>query len=101
MQTALQELEEWCIANAFNIEGQDGTKYLAIDYEEMRQLFDNLLAQEKQQIADAYTKGELVVAEIFIKRYNNSLYNRILGRKIKLPKNDFDDGREYYSQTYK
>ena len=40
---------EWCIANAFNIEAQEGTKYVAIDYEEMRENFPKWLEIEKKQ----------------------------------------------------
>lgn len=57
MKTALQELIDWCISNAFNIEGQDGTRYIAIDYEEMRENFDNLLSKEREQIETAHSAG--------------------------------------------
>lgn len=39
MKTALQELIEWTIENAFNIEAQDGTVHITIDHEEMRTKF--------------------------------------------------------------
>ncbi len=52
--TALQELIQWTIENAFNIEGQDGVKYIAIDHEEMRKHFDTWLEKEKEQIIDAF-----------------------------------------------
>ena len=51
--TAMQTIIEWCIKNAFNVEGQDGTKYIAIDYEDMKKEFDELLAKEKEQIVEA------------------------------------------------
>ena len=51
--TSMTELIQWCILNAFNIEGQDGTKYVAIDYEEMQSQMDYFLEKEKKQIVDA------------------------------------------------
>ena len=50
--TSMNELIQWCIINAFNIEGQDGTKYIAIDYEEMKDQFDYLLEKERKQMID-------------------------------------------------
>ena len=50
--TSMNELIQWCIINAFNIEGQDGTKYIAIDYEEMKDQFDYLLGKERKQMID-------------------------------------------------
>lgn len=49
MKTAMQELIQWTIENAFNVEAQDGTNYIAIDHEEMRTKFDKWLEQEKRQ----------------------------------------------------
>jgi hypothetical protein len=57
MKTVLQDLIQWTTENAFNIEGQDGEKYIAIDLQEMRQHFAKWLEQEKKQIIDAYEKG--------------------------------------------
>mgnify|MGYP001597489234 CR=1 FL=1 len=57
--TPIRELIEWCIKNAFNVESQDGIKYVAIDYEEMRKEFDALLKKEKQVITEAYRNGFL------------------------------------------
>jgi len=57
MKTVLQDLIQWTIENAFNVEGQDGTKYIAIDFEEMRQHFEKWLEQEKKQITMAYFSG--------------------------------------------
>lgn len=47
--TSMNELIQWCILNAFNIEGQDGTKYVAIDYEEMRTQLDYFVEKEKHK----------------------------------------------------
>ena len=49
MKTVLQELIQWTIENAFNVEAQDGTNYIAIDLEEMRTKFDEWLQRDKQQ----------------------------------------------------
>jgi hypothetical protein len=56
--TAINELIGWCILNAFNIESQDGTKYMAIDYEEMQSQLDYFIEKEKYQIMRAYEFGE-------------------------------------------
>jgi hypothetical protein len=52
MKTILQELIQWTIENAFTVEAQDGTHYVAIDHEEMRAKFDDWLEKEKQQLID-------------------------------------------------
>jgi hypothetical protein len=52
MRTVLQDVIQWTIENAFNIEGQDGTKYIAIDYEEMRERFDEWLEKERKQFVN-------------------------------------------------
>lgn len=49
METGLQELIQWTIENAFNVESQDGTNYTVIDLEEMRTKFDDWLEKEKEQ----------------------------------------------------
>ena len=54
MKTVLQELIQWTIENAFNIEAQDGTNYIVIDHEEMRIKFDEWLEKEKKQVINAY-----------------------------------------------
>jgi hypothetical protein len=74
MKTALEDLIQWTIENAFNIEGQDGTKYVAIDHEEMRLKFNEWLKKEKQQIEQAFDFG----------------YDR-----------DDMSGEEYFNNTYK
>ena len=51
--TSMTELIQWCILNAFNVESQDGIKYVAIDYEEMQSQMDYFLEKEKKQIVDA------------------------------------------------
>lgn len=56
-KTAMQQLIEFCISEAFNVEGQDGTKYLAIDYEELRERFPELLEKEREQIEEANIAG--------------------------------------------
>ena len=73
-KTALHELIQWTIENAFNVESQDGTTYIAIDHEEMRTKFDEWLKKERDQIIDAYNDASLD------------------GDKI---------GRVYYYQTFK
>lgn len=60
-KTGLEKAIQWCIENAFNIEGQDGTKYVAIDYEDLRTNFD------KWKLADASPLNnteELTIEEI-------------------------------------
>jgi len=52
MKTVLQEIIQWTIENAFNVEAQDGTTYIVIDYEEMRTKFDEWLEKERKQIAN-------------------------------------------------
>jgi hypothetical protein len=47
--TAVQEIIQWTIENAFNVTAEDGTKYIAIDHEEMRENFDKWLEKEKKQ----------------------------------------------------
>lgn len=59
MTTSLQDLIQWTLENAFNIEGQDGTLYVTIDHEEMRLKFDEWLEKEKQIIVTAYKTGYL------------------------------------------
>ena len=56
--TSVGELIQWCILNAFNIEGQDGTKYVAIDYEEMQSQLDYFVKKEKDQLVDAFDNGQ-------------------------------------------
>jgi hypothetical protein len=57
MKTVLQELIQWTIENAFNVEAQDGTTYIAIDHEEMRTKFDEWLEEEREQITNAVKYG--------------------------------------------
>jgi hypothetical protein len=52
MKTVLQEVIQWAIENSFNIEGQDGCTYIAIDYEEMRTKFDEWIKKEQEQITN-------------------------------------------------
>ena len=59
MKTALQELIQWTIENAFNIEAQDGTTYIAIDHEEIRTKFEGWLEKERDQIAEAYNNASI------------------------------------------
>ncbi len=54
MKTVLQNVIQWTIENAINIESQDGTNYIAIDHEEMRTKFEQWLEEEKSQIVRAY-----------------------------------------------
>ena len=58
-KTALHELIQWTIENAFNVESQDGTTYIVIDHEEMRTKFDEWLKKERDQIIDAYNDASL------------------------------------------
>ena len=57
MKTVLQELIQWTIENAFNVEAQDGTHYIAIDHEEMRTKFEEWLQKEREQITTAVKYG--------------------------------------------
>jgi len=57
MKTVLQELIQWTIENAFNVEAQDGTTYIAIDHEEMRTKFDEWLEKEREQITNSVKYG--------------------------------------------
>ena len=57
MKTALQEVIQWTIENAFNVQAQDGSNYIAIDHEEMRIKFDEWVKKEREQIAVAFNKG--------------------------------------------
>ena len=59
MKTVLQEIIQWTIENAFNVEAHDGTKYIAIDHEEMRTKFDEWLNKEREQIAEAFNDASL------------------------------------------
>lgn len=52
MKTVLQELIQWTIENAFSVEAQDGTIYIAIDHEDIRTKFDEWLEKDKQQSVD-------------------------------------------------
>jgi hypothetical protein len=47
MKTPIKTVIEWVTNNAFNIEGQCGTKYVVIDAEEMQKEFDKWLEMEK------------------------------------------------------
>lgn len=55
--TAIEEIIEWCKSNAFNIEGQDGVKFKALDFEEMGYNFDDWKRKESEDIASAYNAG--------------------------------------------
>ena len=59
MKTVLQEIIQWTIENAFNVEAQDGTNYIAIDHEEMRTKFDEWLKKEREQIAESFNDASL------------------------------------------
>jgi hypothetical protein len=59
MKTVLQEVIKWTLENAFNVEAQDGTNYIAIDHEEMRTKFDEWLEKERDQIAEAFNDASL------------------------------------------
>ena len=57
MKTALQEVIQWTIENAFNVQAQDGSNYIAIDHEEMRLKFDEWVKKEREQIAESFNEG--------------------------------------------
>ena len=61
--TIVQEIINWTIKNAFNVEDQDGTKYIVIDHEEMRLHFDNWLEKEKKQIQKSKTKKQILTIQ--------------------------------------
>ncbi len=48
--TVLQEVIQWTIENARNIEDQAGNHWIAIDHEEMRTKFEEWLEMEKSQM---------------------------------------------------
>jgi len=56
MKTTVQEIIQWTLENAFNIEDQAGVKFIAIDFEEMREKFDEWLEKEKKQHIDFHLK---------------------------------------------
>lgn len=56
-KTALTELIEWAKANAFNVEYQSGNFYVSVDFEEMKEQFDRLLAKEREQLESMYIQG--------------------------------------------
>lgn len=94
----MEQLIQWCIANAFNVEGQDGTKYIAIDYEDMKEKFPNLLETEKKQIVEAFDAGVNSAAH----RINGGDMNvrrGTMGEFIELW-TDFDK-REYFNNKFK
>lgn len=78
MKTAMQELIQFAIENAFNITDESGVRYVVIDYEEMKLQFDNLLEKEKQQIIEAHNRGQ---------KYYNPGYKP-------------DVSEKYYSKTF-
>lgn len=80
MTTSLQDLIQWTIENAFNIEGQDGTKYVAIDHEELRQHFDKWLQKEKEIIIKAYKTGyfESMHLDFYPDKHSKEYYDQIL-----------------------
>lgn len=45
-KSVVKEIIKWSIENAFNIQTKDGTHYISIDYEEMRENFDEWLEIE-------------------------------------------------------
>jgi len=47
MKPVVEEIIQWATENAFNLESQDGTAYIAIDYEEMSAKFAEWLEKEK------------------------------------------------------
>ena len=75
----MQELVDWCIKNAFNIESQSGNEYVAIDYEEMRKEFDRLIELERQQIVDAFYIGNDISSDEpdGVEYYNNNFTNKL------------------------
>lgn len=78
MKTVLQELIQWTIENAFNVEAQDGTTYIAIDHEEMRNKFDEWLNKEKEQIIQAFLRGKFEGGNNFEEastKYYNETFN--------------------------
>ena len=90
MKTVLQEIIQWTIENAFNVEAQDGTNYIAIDHEEMRIKFDEWLQKDKQQSID-YHIGVMKVGliEEGEKKWNDSYEPKIKEVAIK-----------YYNETF-
>jgi len=90
MKTVLQEIIQWTIENAFNVEAQDGTNYVAIDHEEMRTKFDEWLQKDKHQSID-YHIGVMKVGliEEGEKKWTDSYVPKIKEVAIK-----------YYDETF-
>lgn len=84
--TALNELIKWTLENAFNIEGQDGTQYVAIDHEAMGLKFDEWLEKEKQQIITAWDKGYAIGC--------------VNGAHDLTTETGTDTGEHYYNKNY-
>lgn len=95
--TSVNELIQWYVLNAFNIEGQDGIKYVAIDYEEMQSQLDYFVEKEKTQIIDAFTAGQIDIANTFFAEYNKCGFEY----KLSIPENDKEDGEKYFDETFK
>jgi len=78
MNTPIEDVIQYCIENAENIETQCGTQMIIVDYEVMRKEFSELLKKEKQMVIEAYDRGE-----------ENGACYEIIGSK------------KYYEETYK
>ena len=55
--TVVEEIIKWCKENACHVESQAGIKYISIDFEDMREHFDEWKKKEKEQLHDAFIEG--------------------------------------------
>ena len=58
-----------------------------------------LLAKEKQQIIDAFTAGQIDIANMFLKEYKERGFDNELNKSAIL-NNDKEDGKQYYNNTF-
>ena len=55
------------------------------------------LGKEKQQIVDAFTAGQIDIANTFLAEYKS----RGLENELSIPENDKEDGEQYFNNTFK
>ena len=94
--TSMKQLLCWCVINSFNIEGQDGTKHVAIDFEELVDQFDYFFGIEKTQVVDAFTAGQINISNTLFQEYKE----RGFKGDTTIPENDKEDGIEYFNNTF-
>ena len=97
--TSMKQLLCWCVINSYNVEGQDGTKQVVIDFEELVEQFDYFIEKEKEQIVDAFTAGQVDIGNVLIEHFNKKKW--FFQANHTLPENDKEDGEEYFNKTFK